>query len=168
MLIPLLLKSIPAPPHLNPVPHQLPACCSPLTLQLGDAAGVRGEASSAVDQLRERLRGLAGEAARAGTRPRVLILQSVKPLVTGERLAWHGASTLLGQHLPGTHNPSPIPMGRFPLGVLCVPRAYLPSLPVLACPLPPLELQSATGALTRCSLLAASTGCSSPAARTGR
>ncbi|KAL4425481.1 hypothetical protein ABPG75_009497 [Micractinium tetrahymenae] len=55
-------------------------------LLVGEAAGVREEALCTVDRLRARLRRLAGEAAAAAalapSRPRVLMLQSLRPLRT--------------------------------------------------------------------------------------
>jgi iron complex transport system substrate-binding protein len=54
--------------------------------QVGEAAGVREEALHTVDNLRTRLRRTAGEvaavAAAAPSRPRVLVLQSLRPLRT--------------------------------------------------------------------------------------
>lgn len=64
-------------------PIELP---SVLCLQVGEAAGVRDEALCTVDRLRMRLRRVAGEAAVAAaaapSRPRVLVLQSLRPLRT--------------------------------------------------------------------------------------
>ena len=65
-------------------------CCSGhLTnpgVQVGEAAGVRDEALRTVDRLRVRLRRTAGQAAAAAatmpSRPRVLVLQSLRPLHT--------------------------------------------------------------------------------------
>ena len=54
--------------------------------QVGEAAGVRDEALRTVDRLRARLRRIAGEAAAASaavpSHPRVLVLQSLRPLRT--------------------------------------------------------------------------------------
>ncbi len=55
-------------------------------LQVGEAAGVKDEALRTVDRLRARLRRAAGQAAMAAAaapaRPRVLVLQSLRPLRT--------------------------------------------------------------------------------------
>ena len=59
--------------------------------QVGAAASVAPEAHRLVDKLRARLRACAGEAAGAAApglaRPRVMFLQSLKPLMLGALLA---------------------------------------------------------------------------------
>lgn len=51
--------------------------------QVGAAADVAAEALRCVDVLRERLRKVARAVAGAASRPRVMILESVKPLTLG-------------------------------------------------------------------------------------
>ena len=53
-------------------------------MQVGAAADVAAEALRCVDVLRERLRKAARAVAGAASRPRVMILESVKPLTLGK------------------------------------------------------------------------------------
>jgi hypothetical protein len=70
---------------LNALLAQLLILLPPFHPQVGEAAGVRDEALRTVDRLRARLRRVAGEAAVAAaavpSRPRVLVLQSLRPLL---------------------------------------------------------------------------------------
>jgi ABC-type Fe3+-hydroxamate transport system substrate-binding protein len=63
-------------------------------LTVGEAAGVGEEAARTVDRLRARLRRAAGEAARVGSRPKVLVLSSLNPLRTVGR--WVPDAAVLG------------------------------------------------------------------------
>ncbi len=54
-----------------------------MALQVGAAADVAAEAVRCVDALRERLRKTARAVAGATSRPRIMLLESLKPLTLG-------------------------------------------------------------------------------------
>lgn len=78
-------------------------------LAVGEAAGVGDEAVRAVDRLRNRLRRVAGEAARAAAasaptpRPRCLVLRSLQPLVAAG--LWTPDMVMLAGGEPGSMQP---------------------------------------------------------------
>ena len=69
-------------PDKSPTSNSL--ACSAMGLQVGAAADVAAEAVRCADALRERLRKTARAVAGGSLRPRVLLLESLRPLTLGE------------------------------------------------------------------------------------